>query len=267
MALEDIVQQALINRREYQTQKETLYRAALTLSLERYDYELKFATTGNGTALDYTHLQNDNGGVDTLRIPSVITLNKMMATGGNLVTRFANTVLLTFNGTNGFAADVGSEFLFDFSQTIFQRDILLESLTQSERNVVYAARTFARVRKELFTDLTNQYYNLLLRYRRIDIASQDYFSNLRSFEQGEAEYHAGRLPRFQVDQFEQSTLTSRRQLIEFCTNLELALDQLKLSIGLPPELPGEPEPDRAGAADAPRRTDRSGGASPACART
>ena len=36
LALEDIVELALINSREYQAQKETLYRAALALSLERY---------------------------------------------------------------------------------------------------------------------------------------------------------------------------------------------------------------------------------------
>ncbi len=103
--------------------------------------------------------------------------------------------------------------------------------------MVYAARDFARFRKTLFGDLAGQYYNLLLAYRGIEIDTQDYFSMLRGFNQGEAEYRAGRLPRFQVDQFEQSTLTSRRTLISSCNSLEEKFDQLKIDIGLPTELP------------------------------
>jgi outer membrane protein TolC len=114
---------------------------------------------------------------------------------------------------------------------------VFEGLTQAERNVVYAARNFARFRKQLFRDLAFQYYSLVLTYRGIEIDSQDYFSNLRAFEQGDAEYRAGRLPRFQVDQFEQRALASRSGLIGACNSLERSLDNLKLRIGLPPEMP------------------------------
>jgi len=237
LALEDIMQLALINSREYQTQKERLYLAALALSLERFDYDLKFATTGNRTAVEYLDGPAAVGRQSSLRIPTMLTAEQALATGGNFVARFANSILLTFNGPSGFTADVGSELLFDLSHSIFQRDVVLENLTQAERNVVYAARDFARYRKTLFQQLAGRYYRLLLTYRGIEIDTQDYFSRLRGFEQGEAEYRAGRLPRFQVDQFEQSTLTSRRKLIDSCNSLEENLDQLKLNIGLPTELP------------------------------
>ncbi len=235
--MEDIAQLALINSREYQTQKERLYLAALALSLERFDYDLKFATSGNRTLVDYLDHPAAVGRQSKLGIPTVITGEQALATGGTFLATFANRVLLTFNGPNGFTADVGSDLLFDFSQSIFQRDVVLESLTQAERNVVYAARDFARFRKTLFSDLAGQYYSLLLTYRGIEIDTQDYFSSLRGFDQGEAEYRTGRLPRFQVDQFEQSTLTSRRQLISSCNRLEQGLDRLKINIGLPTELP------------------------------
>ncbi len=237
LALEDIVQLAQINSREYQRQKEILYSAALQLTLERFAYDVKFAASGNTLDVDLDH--NRVGGItdNTLSVPSRLTSDKLLVTGGDLLARFANDVVLTFNGVDGFAADVGSELLFDVSQSVFQRDIVFESLTQAERNVVYAARDFARFRKQLFRDLAFAYYGLLLSYRDIEINTQDYFGNVRGFTQGQAEYRADRLPRFQVDQFEQDALASGSRLIGQCTALENSLDSLKLLIGIPPETP------------------------------
>ena len=239
LALEDIVQLALINSREYQTEKERLYRAALQVSLARFDYDLKFAggNFANSTASDYTHRRNGGITQNDLRIPTLITSDRLMATGGTMLANFANDVLLTFNGPSGFSADIGSEILYDIAQPLIQRDIVLEQLTQVERNLVYAARDYARFRKIFFNDLAVRYYSLLLTYRNIEIESQNYFSNLRTFLQGEAEYRLIGQPRFQVDQFEQSALVNRGTLITRCNVLEDSLDRLKFEIGLPPELP------------------------------
>ncbi len=237
LALEDILELALINSREYQAQKETLYRAALALSLERYRFQLKFSAAGHGTDVDYTHRRAGGITVNGLSVPSTLTMEKVLVTGGDLLARLSNDVILTFNGPDGFAADIGSELLFDLSQSLFQRDTRFELLTQAERNVVYAARNYARYRKEFFEDLATSYYNLLLSYREIEITTQDYFSNLRAFNQGEAEYRAGRQSRIQVDQFEQTALGSRSRLISRCNSLETSMDRLKLLIGLPTETP------------------------------
>ena len=140
LSLEGIVQLSLINNRAYQTQKENLYRASLQLSLERYAYALKFTTSGNGTTVDYLHDRTAGVTENRLAIASSVGVDKVLATGGELLARFANDVVLTFNGPDGFAADVGSELLLDISQPIFQRDVVFERLTQSERDVVYAAR-------------------------------------------------------------------------------------------------------------------------------
>ena len=237
LTLEDIVDLALINSRQYQTQKETLYRAALRLSLDRFDYDMKFATGGNRNAVDYSHNRASGITQNNLSVPTTITENAVLATGGDLLARFANGVVLTFNGPNGFAADIGSDLLLNISQSVFQRDTVLEGLTQAERNVIYAARSFVRFRKQLFADLAGRYYDLLLTYRRIEIDAQDYFSSRRGFLQAQAEYRADRLPLFQVDQFEQFALGSRSRLINSCNRLEGSLDNLKFEIGLPPELP------------------------------
>jgi hypothetical protein len=235
LTLEDIVDLALLNSREYQTQKETLYRVALRLSLERYDYQLKFGPTGNGTDVNYAHNRNGGITVNSLSVPSSVQAEKMLLTGGDLLARFANSVLLTFNGPQGFAADVSSDLLLNLTQSVFQRDIRFERLTQSERDVIYAARDFARFRKAFFTDLATDYYELIRDYRLIEIGSQNYFSFVSAFSQAEAEYRAGFVPRLQVDQVEQNLLGGRRRLTQSCNNLEQSLDRLKITIGVPTE--------------------------------
>lgn len=237
LSLEDILHLAGINSREYQRQKELLYLAALRLTLDRFDYDLKFSTGGNRHTVDYAHNRFRGDTVNRLNLPTVVTTDKLMNSGADLVARFANSVVLTFNGVDGFAADVGSTLLLDLSQRVIQRDVIFERLTQSERDVVYAARNLARFRKELFQQLSAQYYRLLLNYRRIEIDSQDYFSNLRGWLQSQAEYRADRRARFEVDQFEQRSLESRSRLIGTTNSLEQSLDQLKIRIGLPTELP------------------------------
>ncbi len=237
LTLEDIIELGLLNSREYQTQKETLYRTALALTLEQFDYDLKFLETGNRTDVNYDHMRSAGKTVNQLGVPTNFRMNKLLATGGTLLASFANHVLLTFNGPDGFAADISSDLFFELTQTVFQRDILLEPLIQAERDVVYAARDFARFRKSFFFRRTSEYYSLLRNYRQIEIEAQNYFSLVRALNQAEAEERAGLQSRIQVEQIEQSMLQGRSRLITTCDNLQSRLDQLKIAMGLPTELP------------------------------
>lgn len=236
--LANLLELATINSRDYQARKEVLFRTALTLTRQRYRYELNPTPFGNGTSANYSHLRQNGVTQNQLAVPSGVGVQRTLASGGEFLARFANSVVLTFNGPSGFAADVGSEMIFDFQQTVFQRDVRFENLTQSERDVIYAARDYIRFRKQLFRDISNQYYNLLLNFRGIEINAQDYFTNLRGFIQSQAEYRtAEKIPRIQVDQFEQNVLRTRSNLVNNCFTLEAALDQLKFRLGLPTEMP------------------------------
>lgn len=235
LTLEDIVYLALLNSREYQTQKENLYRSALALSFERYRFMLKFSTSGNGADANYQHSNVDGTSQSSLAAPASARLDKVLATGGDFVAQFANSVVLTFNGPQGFAADLTTSVLFDLTQSVFQRDIRLEALTAAERNVVYAARDYARFRKSLFVQLASQYYSLLVTYRQVEIAAQNYFQLVRAFAEREAELEAGQTSRVQVDQVEQQLLRGRSGLVQVTNSIENAIDALKIRMGLPTE--------------------------------
>ncbi len=237
LTLSNLMELATINSRDLQARKEVLFRSALTLTRQRYQYDLNPSPFGNGTAANYRHLRANGITENRLDTPSGVGVEKTLATGGQFLARFANSVVLTFNGPTGFAADVGSEMIFDFQQTVFQRDVRFEGLTRAERDVIYATRDYLRFRKQMFRDISSQYYNLLLNFRSIEINSQDYFTNLRGFIQSQAEYRtAEKIPRIQVDQFEQNVLRARSNLVNSCFTLEAALDQLKFRLGLPTEM-------------------------------
>ncbi len=235
--LTDIVVLALLNSREYQTQKESLYRVALRLSLQRFDYDLKFSPFNNGTGADILSRNSSGNSFNRLTIPTEVQAEALLNTGSTLVTRFANSVLLTFGGPDGFAADIGSELLFEVTHSVFQNDVRFERLTQAERNVVYAARDFARFRKTFYLQLATQYYNLLRTYRQVEIDSQNYISLVRVYSQRDIELGEGEIARVQIDQVEQNALSGRSSLIGTCNSLENSLDQLKSRLGLPIETP------------------------------
>ena len=237
----DIVTLARLNSRDYQSQKEALFSSALALTRQRYNYMTKFSAVGNGASLDYDHVRTDGTRSNTLSVPSSLASDRMIALGGTAVARFANTVVMTLDGPQGFAKDISSNLLFEFSQSVFQRDVLLEPLIQSERNVVYSARRFARYRKQFYFELAQTYYqDLLSTYRSIEINTQNYFGVVRALDQANAEVRSGvnsAQPRFQIDQIEQNMLSGRRGLINSCNSLETSLDRLKLTLGLPTETP------------------------------
>ncbi len=238
LVFEEIFELALLNSREYQTQKESLYRAALTASLERYAYVSKFSVAGNGVDTTYTHNRFNGITVNSLSVPSSLRGSKTLSTAGNVVGQFANSILLTFNGPDGFAADVSSELLFEVTQSVLQRDVVLNSLIQAERDLVYAARTYARFRREFFFDIASTYYDFLKTYRNVDIQSQNFFAQIRAFQQGQAEVRSdfSRAPnQIGVNQFEDRVLAGLRSVITSCNSVEQRLDTLKITIGIPTE--------------------------------
>lgn len=240
LSLKRIIHVALIESREYQSEKEQLYRAALALSRDRFDYKPRFAANGLGTDAALTQTRSGGSTQETLGVGSTVQGNKMLSTGGALMARLANDVVVSFNGPEGFATDVGSDFLFSLNQSLLQRDVRLNPLIQAERNLVYAARSYARFRKQFFEGLASQYYSLLQTYRSIEIESQNYFSLIRTFEQARAEVRSGvkNAPnQVAVDQFEQSMLSGRSSLISRWNGLERNLDDLKLALGIPTETP------------------------------
>jgi len=151
LKLEQTVELALINSREYQDRREDLYLVALPVTLERFSFAAQFFAAEQAF--------REWAGRDTGVVPrNNWTLNsnagfsKLFSTGALLLFNFANQTIFNLTGT-GRELTSQSVINLDLVQPLLRgggRAVTLEPLTQAERNLLYQIRIFARFRKEIY---------------------------------------------------------------------------------------------------------------------
>ncbi len=225
--------------RSYQTSRETLYRSALALLQTSHQWDTSVAnslrsTLGRDFGAEETTLSGDAG----------LTLGQRFLSGANLTTRLAFDSIRYLAGDR--RVDLGTLASASLVQPLLAGrgpDLARESLTQAERNLVYALRTFVRQRKSLLIDVANGYYGVLSAQDAMEIARQNHETLRSSRERSEAMAEAGRVPQFQVDQARQQELAAHASLVNRQEAFQTARDNLKRLLGLP--LDANLEVDRA----------------------
>ncbi len=159
---------ASIHSREYQTSIEDLYLSALSLTAERFKLGVRYLGTGKSEpTVDLVGSTNASGTAKAA-LATPFGMSQALPTGGQIAVDIANSVTWVFSG-NGSQSSAPSLGYSLTQPLLFQagRKIALESLTQSERSVLYDVRTLARFRQSLFTQITSGYLNLLLQRQNI----------------------------------------------------------------------------------------------------
>ncbi|MGN0853393.1 MAG: TolC family protein [Kiritimatiellia bacterium] len=230
LSLDDALRIGARNNRKYQTLKETVYQRALTLDSEDYAFDTKFssfilgALTGNP---ELTREYGQAGGGATRKFEQGATM------AGNLaldVTKMIRDDWHSFAWTG------------DLTMTVplmrgSGRDIVREPLTQAERNLEYALLTFQRYRQTYALSIAKAYYNVL-KYAQNRRNSDDNAKRLETnWNRAEMMFKAGRMDRIQVDQARTDLLAARQTIITTQQSYEDALDNFKITLGLPPEAP------------------------------
>ncbi len=235
------VQIALENSREFQTQLENLYLVALALTLNRFEFNLQWFLTN---ATTFTHFGSGGSPTETntLDVETDVGFTRNLAAGGQLLVDFANSFVYEITGGQ---RQFRSNFLVSLIQPLLRgagRKIRLESLTQAERDTLYAVRDFARFRKAFWADVAIRnggYLDLLLALQTI----RNNEANLKRQEETYKLYNelfvGGRASAVELDQFFQSLQGARLELIKSQTEFNNLLDQFKFTLGLPPRLPVE----------------------------
>lgn len=155
LALTDAIELSYIHSRDYQTQLENLYLAALELTFERFQFQIRYLTSGGSEpSFDVNgRIVPTNGGVSSTNFGSRLGISQALPTGGQWAIELANQTLWVFSGGNpSTSASVLSYRLVQPLLLGGGRKVAMENLTQSERNLLYATRDLARFRKLLFVD-------------------------------------------------------------------------------------------------------------------
>jgi outer membrane protein TolC len=236
-SLKDALRTAVEDSREYQTEKETLYSQGLALSSARHEFNPRFFGTASAMV---------EGGDGDETVTSILSLGmtKMLATGADLSISITTTLFRVLSGEDPeeVAASAINASLIQPLLRGAGRDVALENLTQTERDMVYGIRDFVRFRKSFSVDIAKSYYNLLEQKDQVRNAWSNYTNLLDDAKRATLMAEAGRLPPFQLDQTNQDVLRARDRWIRTLQSYANVLDEFKIDLGLPTDILIEPDP-------------------------
>jgi len=257
---------ALIHSREYQRQIENLYLSALNVTAERFRFDVQFFG-GHSTFFTANGSKRAGGPRTLLELDTDAQAKKLGATGTELLVGFANSLVWQFSGSDSYAS--ASLLNFSLVQPLLRaggRAVVLESLTQAERNLLANIRQMAHYQRGFYLQVvtgTNPGAGpssggltigslspsvspgrggvLGLLQSQVQIRNQE--QNVQgledSYEQLLAAHQADRIDRYQVDLALQSLYNAQSQLLSARSSYQSQLDSFKVSLGLPPGLPVE----------------------------
>jgi len=234
LSLRDALAIATKCSRDYKNQKESLFLAALDLTLTRHEYAWKWLGTID---LEYTRTYNDKTKSEddvTISSSSSLEKNTLLADGIQISTGLAVdwARFLTGDPQTSLASVLYATVTAPIMGAGAGR-AALENLTQAERDVLYDIRSFNRYRQTFVTSIVDAYYNVLLQKERVNINQASYRRLIQSTNQLRMEVDVGQRPQYDADEAEQRLLSAENDLISSRQRYEQALDSFKIRLALP----------------------------------
>lgn len=241
LSLIEALQVAAQNSPEYQSRKEDVFRAALSLDLARNRFRNIFTAGTNhrivtdttGPATVTTTTNSASGGV-----------SRLLTSGAALSAALA--LDLTNLLTQGGASTLGLTADTSVSIPLLRgagRHIITEPLTQAERDMIYAIWNFERYKRTFAVSIATNYFNVLQQWDSLQNNLNNYRSAILSARTARRQGDAGRLKPIEVDQAVQRELQSRSGWISAEQQFANRMDSFKVLIGLPADASIELDPN------------------------
>lgn len=227
LTLPQAVALATAYNREYQTQKELLYTMALDLRLTRHEFEYQFFGGAGG---GYNADRNDSA----IGVESRIGFNRLLAGGTRISTELAAAWVdvLTGNMRGGLSSILSTTI----TQPLLRgsdRRVVLENLTQAERDTLYQVRFFNRFRKAFVVSVISQYYDVLQKHDAVENARNNYITLAWIYERVEKLANVGRVPLLELERIQQEKLLASNIFSQAEKEYQQLLDEFKIILGLP----------------------------------
>jgi len=232
--LQQAVEIATKFNRNYQTQKESLYTSALALTDIRHDYAYQWLGTIDAT---YTNEgENASGVIEEGRVDSQLEVSKdyLLADGIQVSTNLALNWIRYLTGDP--STSLRSVLNATVTVPLLGRGAgrqAREDLTQAERDVLYAIRTFNRYRKDFVIDIISGYYGVLQARDAVDITEASYKRLIDTTNQYKMEVDVGQRAPSEADEAMQNLLSAENNLVRARQSYEQALDVFKIRLSLP----------------------------------
>jgi len=233
LTLLDALQIGARSSREYQSQKEQVFLAALDLDLERDEFRTTFSGVLAGLfekdrSVDPTvsGLEGSADGEISQRFKSGIDLSTSLAVDlAKLLTQNHAESLGVFSD-----ASISIPLLRGAG-----RHIVAEPLAQAERDVVYEIYEFERYKRRFAVQVAREYLGVLRQRNQVKNVEENYRGLIASARRARRLADSGRLPEFQFDQAVQDEFRARSRWIQGIQSYANSLDEFKITLGLPPD--------------------------------
>lgn len=227
ITLEEAVAIATVRSRDYQARKESLYNTTLDLTLQRHNFVAQWFGTIDG---GYGRDESD----ETVRAGGDLGFDQLLADGTQISAAVATDWLRYLTGDPD--TSLVSVLSASVSKPLLRgsiKEVVQENLTQAERNVLYAIRSFSRFRKEFVVSIVNDYLRTLQSLDQVENAQSNYVSLQAADEEATLKARAGKLSRFEADETKQRMLQARDNLAQSQRRYQQILDAFKLTLALP----------------------------------
>lgn len=267
----DVVRVARSHSRSYQLELEDLYLSALDVTFERFRFDTQFFA---GNTTEFRHNGKERGGTNILETETRASLQQLSATGTSVVVGLANSLVWQFSGSG--SEVIGTMLDFSIVQPLLRfggRARVLERLTQSERTLLANVRQMEQFQQGFFVNVVTGrnsgsgpirrgavgqqglgliagfpsgrtggadaggYLGLLQDLQQIRIQETNVVGLRDSLALLEANLDAGRIDTLQVFQARQALYNAQSSLLSSRAAYQTRLDNFKIDIGLPPDVP------------------------------
>ncbi len=224
---------AVQNSRDYQAEKELLYLRALELSGARYAFSPQFVAT---TSPQISGTPDNPAEFSAPR--TRLGVSQLLTTGGKLTASLVNDLVWYLTGKPATQARSSAVNILSVN---LEQPLLrgfginspeVEALTQAERNVVYAVRSFSRYQQQFAVDTVNDYFSLLTQK---DIVRNNYrnYTNRVETTQYLTARAIDRERMSSADDARTAELNAKTAYINTLASYLSALDAFKLRLGIP----------------------------------
>ncbi len=212
--------------RDYRSEKENLYLTALDYRLTRHQFENQYF--GTGTA---GYSGNDRN--DLLEVQGSVGFNRLFKQGTQIGVALSAAYVEILSGDlrDGLASILDVAVRHPLLRGS-DPDIVIEGLTQAERNVLYAVRHFNRYRQTFVVEVISDYYRAL--------ESLDHYINTRDHLDQLHQLHpiaqqlaqAGRISTVEVGRIQQEIIKAENTMLQAYRDYQEAVDDYKLRLGV-----------------------------------
>lgn len=224
---------AFTSSRDFLDQQEGLYLSGLGFTLTRYN----FGPILNGTIAYLWNAAEGAPSGDSLS--SVLGANQILHSGAQLS---GSAGLTGSRPDDPEPFGPNQDFVFDSTLRISLRQPLLrgagyeashEGLTQGERNLIYAVRGFELFRQDFSIRIADAFYRLVGRKTRLANDERNYRDAVYDRNKAEALRQVDRNRDEDVFLARRREITAEDDLLVARTDYDLALDDFKITLGLP----------------------------------